>query len=197
MLKIGITGGIGSGKTTVSKVFQILGIPVFDADSAAKIIMNEDEGLKEKMIQTFGASTYTNGLLNRKYVADIVFNDTFQLEKLNALVHPVAIEAATIWAKKQTSPYIIKEAALLFEAGSSLGLDFIIGVAAPTALRINRVMQPENISRADVLARMDNQIDEHIKMMLCDFVVINDEQQLVIPQVLQLHQRFLNMAAEE
>jgi len=100
------------------------------------------------------------------------------------------------WAAKQTAPYVIKEAALLFEAGSSLGLDLIVGVAAPNALRIKRVMHRESITREEVLARMDKQIDERIKMMLCDFVVINDEQQMVIPQVLQLHQQFLELAAK-
>ncbi|MBS1626963.1 MAG: dephospho-CoA kinase [Bacteroidetes bacterium] len=191
MLKIGITGGIGSGKSTVSKIFQILGIPVFNADEAAKTIMNEDEVLKEKIIQTFGAATYANGILNRKYLAEIVFNNTFELEKLNALVHPAAIAKGIQWAAQQNAPYIIKEAALMFEAGSAFNLNYVIGVTAPQHIRIQRTMQRDSISREEVLARMNKQIDETIKMKLCDFVIVNDEQQMIIPQVLQLHQQFL------
>jgi dephospho-CoA kinase len=122
-----------------------------------------------------------------------VFNNEHQLATLNALVHPASIQAAIDWARKQTTPYVIKEAALLFEAGSSLGLDFIIGVQAPQALRIQRVIHRDGITREEVLARMDKQIDEQIKMKLCDFVIINDEQQLVLPQVIQLHQHFLQL----
>ena len=191
MLKIGITGGIGSGKSTVAKMFQTLGIPVFNADDAAKTIMNEDEELKEKIIQTFGTATYTNGILNRKYLAHIVFNNAFELEKLNALVHPAAIAKGIKWAAQQNAPYIIKEAALMFEAGSAFNLNYVIGVSAPQHLRIQRAMQRDNILREEVLARMNKQIDETIKMKLCDFVIVNDEQQMVILQVLQLHQQFL------
>ncbi|MBS1592421.1 MAG: dephospho-CoA kinase [Bacteroidetes bacterium] len=191
MLKIGITGGIGSGKSTVAKMFQTLGIPVFNADDAAKTIMNEDKELKEKIIQTFGAATYTNGILNRKYLAHIVFNNAFELEKLNALVHPAAIAKGIKWAAQQNAPYIIKEAALMFEAGSAFNLNYVIGVSAPQHLRIQRAMQRDNILREEVLARMNKQIDETIKMKLCDFVIVNDEQQMVILQVLQLHQQFL------
>ncbi|MBS1579159.1 MAG: dephospho-CoA kinase [Bacteroidetes bacterium] len=194
MLKIGITGGIGSGKSTVSKMFQTLGIPVFNADDAAKTIMNEDEALKQKIIQTFGAATYTNGILNRKYLANIVFNNAVELEKLNALVHPAAIAKGIKWAAKQNAPYIIKEAALMFEAGSAFNLNYVIGVSAPQHLRIQRTMQRDTVSREEVLARMNKQVDETIKMKLCDFVIVNDEQQMVIPQVLQLHQQFLAIA---
>ena len=193
MLKIGITGGIGSGKSTVSKIFETLGVPVFDADAAAKKIMDEDELLKEKMKAAFGNEVYVDGKLNRKYLADIVFNNNDQLAILNALVHPASIEAGLQWAAKQTAPYIIKEAALLFEAASGFNLDIVIGVYAPKALRIQRVMQRDNITREAVVARMDKQIDEELKMKLCDFVIVNDEQQLVMPQVLQLHEKFLSL----
>ena len=193
MLKIGITGGIGSGKSTVSKIFETLGVPVFDADAAAKKIMDEDELLKEKMKAAFGNEVYVDGKLNRKYLADIVFNNNDQLAILNALVHPASVEAGLQWAAKQTAPYIIKEAALLFEAASGFNLDIVIGVYAPKALRIQRVMQRDNITREAVVARMDKQIDEELKMKLCDFVIVNDEQQLVMPQVLQLHEKFLSL----
>lgn len=192
-LKIGITGGIGSGKSTVSKIFQTLGIPVFDADTAAKNIMNEDESLKQKIKETFGGAAYTNGTLNRKYIADIVFNDKEKLAELNALVHPATIALADKWAGEQSAPYTVKEAALFFESGSAAGIDYIIGVYAPQHLRIQRVMQRDNATREEILARINKQIDEEMKMKLCDFVVVNDEQQLLIPQVVALHEKFLQM----
>lgn len=197
MLKIGITGGIGSGKSIVSKIFETMGIPVFDADSAAKKVMDEDEDLKIKLQKEFGAEVYFNGKLNRKYLANIVFNDKERLERLNALVHPAAIEMGLQWASQQTRPYVIKEAALMFEAGSAFNLDYVIGVSAPQHLRIHRAMERDRISREEVLARMNKQIDENIKMRLCDFVIVNDEQQLVIPQVIKLHKHFLQMAKEK
>lgn len=191
-LKIGLTGGIGSGKSTVAKIFSILGIPVFYADAAARNIMNEDAELKQQIKQTFGETAYENEILNRKYIADIVFNDPFKLEQLNAIVHPAAMAMAEKWMQQQTTPYVIKEAALFFEAGSAEGLDYIIGVYAPQHLRIQRVMQRDNVTREEVLARMGRQINEEMKMRLCDFVIANNEQQLVIPQVLQLHEKFLH-----
>ena len=192
MIKVGITGGIGSGKSTVSNIFKVLGIPVFDADTAAKQLMQENESLKQNLQKEFGNDVYVNGQLNRKYLAEIVFKDTYKLEKLNAIVHPVAIEAGLQWAAKQTTAYIVKEAALLFEAGSGFNLDYIIGVFAPQNLRIKRVMDRDAISKEEVVARIDKQIDETIKMKLCDFVIVNDEQQMVIPQVLKLHEYFIS-----
>jgi dephospho-CoA kinase len=193
VLKIGLTGGIGSGKSTVAKIFSILGIPVFYADAAARNIMNEDAQLKQKIKQIFGEAAYENEMLNRKYIADIVFNDHFKLEQLNAIVHPATIAMAEQWMLQQITPYAIKEAALFFEAGSTEGLDYIIGVYAPQHLRIHRVMERDNVTREDVLTRMSRQINEEMKMRLCDFVIINDEQQMVISQVLQLHEKFITL----
>lgn len=191
-LRIGLTGGIGSGKSTVSGIFKVLGIPVFDADAAAKEIMQTNPALKQAIIGQFGEAVYTDGLLNRKQLAAIVFNDPFQLETLNALVHPYTIAAAEEWAALQTTPYTVKEAALFFEAGSAIGFDYMIGVYAPQHLRIKRVMDRDQVSREEVLSRMKRQIREEIKMRLCDFVVLNDDQHLLIPQVLKLHEQFLN-----
>jgi dephospho-CoA kinase len=190
MLKIGLTGGIGSGKTIVSEIFSALGVPVFYADDAAKTIMNEDAALRQQLIILFGDEAYNKNTLNRKYIADIVFNDAFKLEQLNALVHPATIAAADAWMQQQTTPYVVKEAALMFEAGAAAHLDYVIGVHAPQALRIQRVMHRDGITREEALARMNNQIDETIKMKLCDFVIVNDEQQAVLPQVLGLHEKF-------
>jgi len=194
MLKIGLTGGIGSGKTTVSQIFKILGVPVFDADTAAKEAMEHNPVLKEKLINTFGAAVFVEHKLNRKYLADIVFNDAHQLDVLNALVHPITIAAAADWFATQNSPYVIKEAALIFEAVAGVGLDYIIGVFAPTALRIKRVMDRDHLSREDVLSRMNRQIDDQLKMKLCDFVIQNNNQALLTKQVLELHEKFLKLS---
>jgi dephospho-CoA kinase len=191
MLRIGLTGGIGTGKTTVANIFKVLGIPVFDADTVAKQLMENDLQLREQLITQFGPTSFQDGKLNRAYLASIVFKDPYQLAVLNALVHPLSLQAAEDWMKLQSAPYVIKEAALIFEAGAAAGLDLIIGVTAPTALRIQRVMHRDGISREAVLERMDKQIDESIKMRLCDFVIQNDNQHLLITQVLDLHKRFI------
>lgn len=194
MLKVGITGGIGSGKSTVAQLFTVLGIPVYSADDAAKRLMNENEELVKNIKALFGEPAYANGTLNRKYLSGIVFNDPKKLAQLNAIVHPVTLKDADEWMKKQTTPYAIKEAALMFESGAQEHLDFIIGVSAPAHLRIQRAMLRDNISREEVMARMNKQVDETIKMRLCDYVIYNDEQQMVIPQVLALHQRLVTPA---
>jgi dephospho-CoA kinase len=183
---IGLTGGIGSGKSVVAKVFATMGIPVFNADDEAKRIMQTSPVLKEKLIQQFGSSIYNEFGLQKEKLASIVFNDPFQLQLLNAIVHPVTIQAAKDWAAKQQSPYVIKEAALIFESGSAEGLFKVIGVTAPLSLRIHRVMQRDGISKDQVEARMRNQIADSIKMRLCDFVIHNNNQQMVIPQVLAI-----------
>ena len=193
-LRIGITGGIGSGKSTVSGIFGVLGIPVFDADSEAKKIMSTHAGLRADIIAKFGAQIYPGNVLDRKALAAIVFNDPYQLELLNALVHPHAIAEAEAWSLRQHSPYTVKEAALFFEAGSAIGIDYMIGVYSPQHIRINRVMKMDHITRDEVLARMSRQIQEEIKMRLCDFVIVNNEEQALIPQVLKLHERFLGLA---
>jgi dephospho-CoA kinase len=190
MLKIGLTGGIGSGKSTVAKVFQTLGIPVYYADDAAKELMNNNEVLKQQTKHHFGEEVYKNGLLNRKFLAHKVFGNPTQLELLNSLVHPATIQAAEDWFAQQTAPYCVKEAALIFESGSQQNLDYVIGVYTPTPLRLQRVMQRDNITATEVQQRMDKQIDETIKMRLCDFIITNNEKELVIPQVAALHEKF-------
>jgi len=191
MLRIGLTGGIGSGKSTVARIFEVLGIPVYDADSASKKLMTENEDLKKRIKNSFGEEAYTNEILNRKYLAGQVFNEPKKMALLNSLVHPATIKDAEEWMKKQKTPYLIKEAALIFESGSQKQLDFVIGVQAPLALRLQRIIQRDNVSVTQVKARMDMQMDEAIKMRLCKYVIVNDEQHLLIPQVLELHEKFL------
>ena len=190
MLRIGLTGGIGSGKSVVAKVFETLGIPVYYADDAAKRLMNTNEELKDAIIKNFGEGSYTNGELNRKYIAAIVFNDKEKLALLNSLTHPATIRDAEKWIKQQTSAYNIKEAALLFESGANKNLDYIIGIEAPLQLRINRVMARDGISEEEIMKRINRQMDEEEKMKRCDFVIINNEEQLVIPQVMELDKKF-------
>lgn len=191
MLKIGLTGGIGSGKSTIAAIFRVLRIPVFQADQVAKTLMETDAGLIKNLRNAFGNLVFQEGKLDRKYLANLVFSDPYQLDVLNALVHPVTIQAAEEWAKQQSAPYVVKEAALFFEAGSAIGFDYMIGVSSPQTIRIHRVMQRDGVSREEVLSRMNRQIQESIKMRLCDFVILNDEQHLLIPQVLSLHEKFL------
>ena len=183
---IGLTGGIGSGKSTVAKIFAQLGIPVLDADATAKAIMNEDRSVKTKLIELFGEDAYKENQLNRPYIAQLVFEDAFKLQQLNAIIHPITIQYAKDWASKQTAPYVIKEAALIFESGAADGLSKIIGVTAPLSLRTHRVMQRDGITKDQVDARMRNQISDTIKMRLCDYVIENNNQEMVIPQVLEI-----------
>ena len=194
---VGLTGGIGSGKSIVAKIFATMGVPVLDADALAKDIMNSDPFVREQLIAQFGPEVYTRTLdqqyqLNRSFLSQIVFSDSYQLEVLNAIVHPVTIQAAKDWAIAQKAPYIIKEAALFFESGSSEGVAKIIGVAAPKSLRIHRVMQRDACSKQEVEKRMANQIEPSLKMKLCDWVIVNDDQQLLVPQVLSIHKKIMD-----
>ena len=197
MLRIGITGGIGSGKSTVARIFGVLGIPVYYADGAAKRLMNEDPDLIEQIIHHFGSSAYEDGKLNRSYISSLVFNDKEKLDLLNSIVHPATIRDSDNWMKHQNSPYVLKEAALIFESGSQQGLDYVIGVSAPAPLRIHRAMKRDGISRAEVTAKMTRQIQETIKMRLCNFIIINDEQTMLIPQVITLHNKLLELSKEK
>jgi dephospho-CoA kinase len=194
MLKIGITGGIGSGKSTVAQLFKVLGIPVYAADEAGKRLMNENEILKTQIKKLFGNTAYTDEILNRKYIADIVFKDAEKLAQLNAIIHPATLKDAEDWMNSQHSPYAVKEAAILFESGAQEHLDYVIGVSAPAFLRMQRVMQRDNSTQQQVTARMARQINETIKMHLCDFIIYNNEQQLLIPQVLQLHNKLVQLS---
>jgi len=190
MLKIGLTGGIGSGKTTIAKIFETLGVPVFYADDAAKKLMNTDEDIKKSIIKNFGKESYKNNELDRKYIASIVFNDKEKLQLLNSLTHPATIKDSEKWVKKQTAPYIIREAALLFESGANKKLDYVIGVYAPQHIRVKRVMDRDHSSAEEVMKRISRQLEEEEKMKLCDFVITNNDQELVLPQVIALDKKF-------
>ena len=196
MIKIGITGGIGSGKTTVCKVFETLGIPVFYADTVAKQIMVTDRILVEEVKLAFGNESYTEaGLLNNKHIAGIVFQNQDELNKLNSLVHPAVFRAFDEWAKEipASVPYTLKEAALLFESGSYKMCDKSILVTAPLPLKLTRVMERDQVSEEQVLARMDKQFTDEQKIKMADYFIENTEATSVILQVLELHQQFLSL----
>lgn len=194
MLKIGLTGGIGAGKSTVAKIFSVLGIPVYQADKEAKRLMESDSALMEKIRNAFSEKAYSNGQLDRKYLSALVFNNKQKLDLLNSIVHPFTIKDGNAWMERQSTPYAIKEAALIFESGSQSDYDRIIGVFAPPALRIHRTIKRDHVDREKVMGRIENQMDESIKMKLCDHVLINDEQQLLIPQVIALHQMLIGLS---
>lgn len=197
MYKVGITGGIGSGKTTACKVFEVLGIPVFYADTVAKEIMTQDALLIESVKAAFGNESYfEDGKLNNKHIAGIVFNNEQALAQLNALVHPAVFRAFDAWEATipSTVSYTLKEAAILFESGSYKLCDTTILVTAPYEIKLKRLMQRDGITEEQVKARMDKQLSDEEKAKMADHFIVNDEQQPIIEQVLALHQQLLKSA---
>lgn len=193
MLKVGITGGIGSGKTTVCKIFEQLGIPIYYADERAKRLMTFDKYLKSAIKQLLGPKAYyRNGRLDRKYVASIVFNDKSILEKLNKLVHPAVGKDAEKWHNNQDAPYTIKEAALLVENGSYKSLDRLIVVTAPEELRIKRVIARDGSNYESVSSRIRNQLPEKEKKKVADFIIDNSGEVSLIQQIYTIHHRLLS-----
>jgi dephospho-CoA kinase len=195
MLKIGITGGIGVGKSIVCRMFQVLGIPVYDADTRAKWVMQYDLALKQELQEAFGEDTYTTeGQLNRAYLASVVFNNQERLSLLNALVHPHVGTDFEKWAAAYpNAPYLIKEAALMFESESWRQMDEIIVVSAPLEIRLERLLKRDaHRTEADIKAIIAKQLSEEDKIARANHVIYNDDKQLLIPQVLTLHQQFLS-----
>ncbi len=184
---------MGSGKSTVGAIFGVLGIPVYRADDAAKLLMSTDRKVIAAVTGLFGENAYVNGSLNRRLLSETIFGDPAKLSALNAIIHPVTIRDAQRWMEQQQGPYAVKEAAILFESGAQQFLDFVIGVYAPPVLRLRRSMQRDGLTREAVLERMDRQLDESLKMKLCDAVIVNDEQQALVPQVLRLHRQLTDM----
>ena len=175
MLKVGITGGIGSGKSVVCRVFTTLGIPVFNADDAAKYLMSTDAELKAAIIAMLGAEAYDGMLPNREKIASIVYGQPDKLRQLNALVHPATVAYGREWLLQQKAPYSIKEAAIFFESGSHTEMDVMIGVTAPTALRNERAMKRSHLTEAKVASIMQQQMDDTEKMKRCEYVITNDD----------------------
>ena len=194
MIKIGITGGIGSGKTTVCKIFELLGIPVYYADERAKWLMVNDENLIHKLKEAFGEKVYyKNGTLNRKYLANLIFNDQEKLNTINSIVHPAVYSDSKKWHEEQRNvPFTLKEAALFFENGSYIQMDKMITVTAPKSLRIKRVTDRDQTDKVSVEARINKQLPESEKVKLSDFVINNDGSQSLIHQVLNVYNLLKN-----
>lgn len=194
MIKVGLTGGIGSGKTMVAKVFEHLGIPIYHADDRAKLLYTTDPQLKKDVLELLGTEAYVDGRLNRPWIAEKVFNDSTLLEQLNRLVHPAVGRDFYNWLEAQTSPYIIKEAAILFESGAHLALDEVILVSAPSEVRLQRVMKRDGLSAAEVRQRMAKQWNEEQRRQNSQHEIINDGHHLVLPQILTLHEDLIRRA---
>lgn len=192
MIVVGLTGGIGSGKTTVAKQFNALGIPVYIADDEAKKLMNRSKIIKRKLIQLFGEQAYINNELNRPFLADKIFNNELNLEKMNAIVHPKVASHFKRWLKKQKAPFVLKESAILFENGAYNECDYIITVTAPEKLRIERLLKRDDTSLEKIQAIMKNQWNDEKKIEKSDFVIINTNLDETIRQVQLTHNKIVN-----
>ena len=184
---VGITGGIGSGKTTVSKVFKALGIAVYNSDLKSKSILTSNKSLKQELVSCFGEEIYNSEGINRKYFASIIFSDKELLNKSNKIIHPYVKRDFKEWVSKQKSAYVIKESAILFETGIYKQLDKIILVKAPKKQRIQRVLKRDSTSKSEVLNRISNQWSDNKKKELSDFIINNEESKMILDQVLSIH----------
>jgi dephospho-CoA kinase len=191
-MKLGITGGIGSGKTSVCRVFNVLGIPVFSADPAARKIMDNDRNIIDEINKIAGRDLYKEGNLDRMGLASMIFTDPELLRKVNALVHPVVFEHFRLWVDLQTAPYVIMEAAILFESGAARLVDRVATVVAPAEERISRVIQGNRLTREQVMDRIKNQMDDESRIKLSDYVIYNSENDMIIPAILKIHEDIIN-----
>jgi dephospho-CoA kinase len=193
MIKIGITGGIGSGKSTICKIFETLHIPVYYADVEARRLTNTHPNIVKGVKKLFGEDIYINNCLDRKRVGQIVFEDQTLLQQLNEVIHPVVADHFSQWLyENRNAPYVLKEAAILFESGAYKQVDKIITVTSPEELRIKRVMQRDGFSYEEVKSRINNQIDEQERVERADFVIYCNDKDLVVPQVLKVHSQLMN-----
>lgn len=201
MLNIGITGGIGTGKTTVCKMFESLGIPVYNADERAKYLMNHEHFLIDQIQKHFGTESYVDGVLDRKLMAEKVFHNKDLLKLLNSIVHPAVFRDTERWTNEQASkkvPYALREAALLIETGSYKSLDKLIVVTAPLEKRLERIIERDNTSEDEVMTRVRNQMEEKDKLKLADYVIVNDKDLASLQQqVLTIHEQICNLAQKK
>ena len=186
IISVGITGGIGTGKSTICRILGIMGYPVFYSDTAAKEILSSDSNVRNQIIELFGSETYIGHNPNREYLAQMVFNDSQKLEQLNQIVHPAVRNQFKEWSKNQNSNLVFNEAAILFELGSYKNFSKTILVTSPTELRIERILKRDQSTVEKIKSRMQNQWSDAQKSSLADFVIVNDEQTLILPQVLEI-----------
>jgi dephospho-CoA kinase len=189
MIKVGLTGGIGSGKSLVARIFNKFGVPVYDSDSATKQLYFSNQELKSELIKSFGSQTYfENGQLNRKYLGELIFSDKSKLELINKIVHPfVKLDFEEWLLKNYQTKYIIKEAAILIESGAYKQVDKIIVVNSPFDLRIKRVIERDKTTKEEVVKRMSNQLPNKKLLSFADFIVENNEENLLLPQLINIH----------
>ena len=192
-MKLGVTGGIGSGKTTVCKVFSVLGIPVFSADDEAKKIQESDRDLQLKINSFAGRDLFPDGKLDRAGLARLIFSDKELLEKVNSVVHPAVFRSFREWAVNQNSPYSIMEAAILFESGAFKMMDRIVTVVTPMEERIERLVRSKRLSREQIIERIKNQIDDESRIARSDFVIFNSENEMIIPAILGIHDEMIKL----
>lgn len=192
MMHVGLTGGIGSGKTTVARVFRTLGVPVFEADAEGRKLLENDSAVQAAIAERFGMQLLQSGKVDRKALAAIVFNDPQALAVLNGIIHPAVRAAFAHWAGSQDKPYVIMESAILAESGGHANFQRIIVVSAPEPLRMARVVQRDGVEEHAVQARMANQVSDVERSAIADHVIHNDDRQLVIPQVLAVHEALLS-----
>lgn len=193
MHKVGVTGGIGSGKTLVCEVFKRLGIPVYNADNEAKNILNSNTEVRKSIENYFGQDIYENNSLNKKKLAEIIFNNKEAIQKINSIVHPVVRQNFIDWCKQyEDKTYVIEEAAILFESGAYKELDYTINVFAPEQIRIQRVIERDKATIEDVKNRMQNQMNDDERVKLANFTIINDGTRMIIPQILEIHSKIVN-----
>ncbi|AWX46368.1 Dephospho-CoA kinase [Flagellimonas maritima] len=191
MMIVGLTGGIGSGKSVVATIFQDLGIPVYNSDSEAKLLMTNSTRVKNEILLLLGKKAYINGELNKTFIAKKVFKSPEILEKLNKIVHPAVREHFLEWVEQQTSPYVIQETALIFENDAQDKYDYIILIKAPKNLRVERVIKRDGIAKQEVLDRIENQMDDKEKTSLADFCIENIDLHTTKDKVLELHQKLI------
>lgn len=194
MFKVGITGGIGSGKSIVCKIFECLGIPLFSSDIEGRRLLTDDLATIHKIVEKFGNEIFTNGKIDRKKMGELVFNDKEKLEILNSIIHPEVRRSFNNWAEIQKTPYVINEAAILFETGAYKQLDYMILVTAPETLRISRIKERDGLDEATIKDRIKNQWSDEEKMKLTDVVIINDDNTMLIPQVIEIHYKLIEKA---
>ncbi|WP_417589785.1 dephospho-CoA kinase [Owenweeksia hongkongensis] len=191
---VGLTGGIGSGKSTVAKIFEFLGVPVYEADAFSKTIIDTDKELQAELVSLLGTEIIEEGKIVRPKMAELIFGDKNLLQKANDLIHPAVARNFHNWYENQSYPYVIKEAAILFESGSYKSCDKILVVAAPKEMRINRVMARSSMTREEVEARMNNQWPQEQKLEKADYIVTNDLTESVIKQVINIHENIIRTA---
>jgi dephospho-CoA kinase len=195
--RLGVTGGIGSGKTTVCRIFRVLGVPVFVADVVARQLLNSDTDIRNQISTIAGADLYTTGELDRKELARLIFNKPELLQRVNASVHPAVLRIFDDWAEKSEAPYVIMEAAILFEAKADVLVDRVVAISAPVEERIARVMGRNELSREEVMERINNQLEDDEREEQSYYVINNADNEMIIPEILKIHDDMLRLAGRD